>query len=65
MNKAIKQTIEESVFRDNPSARRILSRKLDSMMKYPSSTKAQELEEMGMSVDYQEGDEGNDPRMRL
>jgi len=64
MNKAIKQTIEESVFRDNPSARKILYKKLESMMKYPSSTKAQELEEMGMSVDYQEGDEGNDPKLK-
>jgi hypothetical protein len=57
MNKAITQAVNENVNK-SPYARRYLTKKFESMTKYPSEAKAQELEEMGHSIDFSNADVG-------
>lgn len=58
-------TINETMWKDNPSARQIIASKLRKMSKYPSEYLAQELEEMGIVCDYQASDAGNDPQEKI
>ena len=56
-NKAITLAVNENV-NQSPYARRYLTKKFTSMTNYPSEAKAQELEEMGHSVDFSNADDG-------
>lgn len=58
----ITETINETMYSDNPSARNIIAKKLVRMNKYPSPALALELEQLGIVCDYQDSDMGNDPR---
>lgn len=63
MNKAILTAVNENV-NQSPYARRYLTKKFESMTKYPSEAKAQELEEMGHSVDFSNADVGEEPEFK-
>ena len=59
MNKAIEMAVNENV-NQNPYARRFLTKKFSSMIKYPSEAKAQELQDMGYEVDFINQDVGEE-----
>jgi len=59
----IEITLKETGFYNNPSARPIIRKKLSGMIKYPSEFKARDLEELGLSVDYQNSDAGEAPAL--
>jgi len=52
----ITQTIDETIYKDNLSARQIIASKLKKQLKYPSVARAIELENLGIVSDLDEGD---------
>ncbi len=58
--KHISEIIKEIGYLDNPSARRILTQKMTSFKKSPSISKAQGLEDYGITTDYDMVSTGED-----
>jgi hypothetical protein len=57
MNKAINEILKRYPGSRFGNQRTIVARKLESIDKYPSVSKAQELEEMGITVDFAQDDQ--------
>jgi len=60
MKSPVERALLEHPFGHHPSARLLLKRKMISVGKYPSEAKVQDLAEIGIEVDYQNSDNGEE-----